>query len=258
MLLFSKFDRILFKHPSNAFNTMKTKEICQITKKELPIDKLVHTRAIRKEIIDNLKKMNPSWNGEGYVSEVKLNEARNEYMKKLLEDDKGEMNKLDEEVLNSLQNDATITKNIDSELAEHLTPGQRIADKVASFGGSWTFIILFLLIIILWILGNIYLLSKKPFDPYPFILLNLVLSCVAALQAPVIMMSQNRQEAKDRIRSQNDYKVNMKAELEIRQLHEKMDHLLLQQHQRLFEIQEMQMEMLEDILKKVSVPSPGK
>jgi uncharacterized membrane protein len=235
---------------------MKTTDICQITKKELPIDKLAHTGAIRKEIINYLKKMNPSWNGEGYISEDKLKEARNEYLKKLLQDDKGEMNQLDEEVLNSLQNEATITRDINSEITERLTTGQRIADKVASFGGSWSFIIMFLLIIIIWILGNIYLLTKKPFDPYPFILLNLVLSCVAALQAPVIMMSQNRQEAKDRIRSQNDYKVNMKAELEIRQLHQKMDHLLLQQHQRLFEIQEMQMEILEEILKKVSVQIP--
>lgn len=135
------------------------------------------------------------------------------------------------------------------------TLGDRVADRVARFGGSWTFIGIFGVIILGWMALNEE--SASPFDPYPFILLNLVLSCLAALQAPVIMMSQNRQEAKDRVRSEHDYKVNLKAELEIRHLHEKMDHLLKQQAQRLLEIQQIQIELLEEVLKKSSPPNPS-
>ena len=122
---------------------------------------------------------------------------------------------------------------------------------MATFGGSWTFIIFFGVFILLWIAFNIYLLANKGFDPYPFILLNLILSCLAALQAPVIMMSQNRQEEKDRERAKNDYMINLKSELEIRMLHEKLDHLMLHQQQELIEVQKMQIEMMNDILRKI-------
>jgi uncharacterized membrane protein len=132
-----------------------------------------------------------------------------------------------------------------------MTFGQRIADKVASFGGSWTFIISFGVFLLLWISINIYWLSNKGFDPYPFILLNLILSSLAALQAPVIMMSQNRQEEKDRERSKNDYMINLKSELEIRMLHEKIDHLILNEQQEVIEIHSLQIEMLNDLLEKL-------
>ena len=108
------------------------------------------------------------------------------------------------------------------------TFGQRMADKLALFAGSWKFIIMFGIILIVWITSNIILLSKA-FDPYPFILLNLVLSCVAAMQAPVIMMSQNRQEEKDRIRAQNDYKINLKSEVILEDLHSKLDLIIINQ-----------------------------
>jgi uncharacterized membrane protein len=122
----------------------------------------------------------------------------------------------------------------------------RLADKVAAFGGSWKFIIAFFLIMILWIGMNIYLLSK-PFDPYPFILLNLVLSTLAALQAPIIMMSQNRKEEKDRQRAINDYMINLKAEIEVRNLHSKLDLLMTEQMKTLFEIQKTQVDLMEEI-----------
>jgi uncharacterized membrane protein len=122
-----------------------------------------------------------------------------------------------------------------------------MADGVASFGGSWRFIIIFASILVIWIALNSFLLLKRPFDPYPFILLNLVLSCLAAIQAPVIMMSQNRQESKDRLRSQHDYRVNLKAELEIRQLHDKIDHLLSHHWERLVEIQQIQIDLLSEL-----------
>ena len=127
--------------------------------------------------------------------------------------------------------------------------GDRLADRVAAFGGSWAFILIAVAAICVWMLINVTL-SKDAFDPYPYILLNLVLSCTAALQAPIIMMSQNRSEARDRLRAENDYKVNLKAELEIRHLHEKIDHLLRRQYNRLFEIQQIQIELLEEIGRK--------
>jgi uncharacterized membrane protein len=157
-------------------------------------------------------------------------------------------------VLEALHKNKLISDDVNETIDETLTYGQRLADKIASFGGSWTFIIFFFCILFSWISLNLYFF-RRPFDPFPFILLNLVLSCLAALQAPVIMMSQNRQEEKDRERSKHDYQVNLKAELEIRMLHEKMDHLILHQQQRLFDIQKIQIEMLSEITKQLDSKS---
>jgi uncharacterized membrane protein len=181
-----------------------------------------------------------------------LNQFRNQYIHSSLEKEIGTLSQLEKEVIEALHKNETISDNIDETLDEKLTYGQRLADRIAAFGGSWAFIILFFTIIFGWIGTNLYLLSR-PFDQYPFILLNLILSCLAALQAPVIMMSQNRQEEKDRERSRHDYQVNLKAELEIRMLHEKMDHLILNQQQRLFEIQQIQVDMLKEINDRLSI-----
>jgi uncharacterized membrane protein len=135
------------------------------------------------------------------------------------------------------------------EQEDHRTPGQRIADKVASFGGSWVFILSFLFFLVVWILFNVYWLQNKGFDPYPFILLNLILSCIAALQAPIIMMSQNRLEEKDRERAKKDFIINLKAEQEIRVLQKKMDQLLKHQHEELMAIQKQQIELMEQIIR---------
>jgi len=152
--------------------------------------------------------------------------------------------------MKSMKDQGLLAKNVNVEFDRKLTLGERLADKVAEFGGSWRFIITFFIVMVMWIIMNSVLLLRKPFDPYPFILLNLVLSCLAAIQAPIIMMSQNRQEAKDRLRSEQDYRVNLKAELEIRYLHEKIDHLLAQQWQRLVEIQQIQMDLMEELVRK--------
>jgi uncharacterized membrane protein len=133
-----------------------------------------------------------------------------------------------------------------------------MADHIAEFGGSWTFIIVFFSFILVWILINLYVLTTKPFDPFPFILLNLILSCLASIQAPIIMMSQNRQEQKDRIRGEHDYKINLKAELEIKLLSEKIDHLLVHQNRKLLEIQEVQTDYLEDLMKEIKKNETGK
>jgi len=150
-------------------------------------------------------------------------------------------------VLRSLKENDIVAENAEEVFEGTLTFGERLSDVIASFGGSWRFIIFFGAVLFGWIALNVVGLFARPFDPYPFILLNLVLSCLAALQAPIIMMSQNRQEARDRIRAQNDYKINLKAELEIRHLHEKLDHLLIHQWQRLMEIQQIQVELMNEI-----------
>ncbi len=160
------------------------------------------------------------------------------------------MSNLETKVIGSLSEDKSLVSVVEDEVGVR-TVGQKVADKVAAFGGSWKFIILFGVFILLWIMANIYLLLNKGFDPYPFILLNLILSCLAALQAPVIMMSQNRQEEKYRERAKKDYMINLKSELEIRMLHEKIDHLIMHQQQELIEIQKVQIEMMNDILTRI-------
>jgi uncharacterized membrane protein len=143
-----------------------------------------------------------------------------------------------------------LSDNIDTQYQDSLTFGQKLADRMADFGGSWKFIIIFSIVIFFWLGLNSFLLFSRPFDPFPFILLNLVLSCIAAIQAPVIMMSQKRHESRDRMRSVNDYQINLKAELEIRHLHQKIDHILSKQWERLIEIQEIQLEIMEELRNK--------
>lgn len=150
--------------------------------------------------------------------------------------------------MRSLRTHELVAENPEEEEGP-LSFGQRLSDRMADFGGSWRFILLFLGVLLLWMLANALLLRRAAFDPYPFILLNLVLSCIAALQAPVIMMSQRRQEERDRRRSQSDYQINLKAELEIRYLHEKVDHLLKNNSERMLEIQQIQIDLMREISK---------
>ncbi|WP_346986113.1 DUF1003 domain-containing protein [Chryseobacterium sp. POE27] len=166
----------------------------------------------------------------------------------MIVEERGELEIIDLDVMDAIKNNSILSENIQNEIEADLTTGEKLADKVASFGGSWSFIIVFFSFILIWIFINILFISTKPFDPYPFILLNLILSCLAAIQAPIIMMSQNRQEQKDRIRGEHDYKINLKAELEIKLLSEKIDHLLVNQNKKLLEIQELQTDYLEDLM----------
>ena len=161
--------------------------------------------------------------------------------------------KLQQIVRQTIEDEDLIIENLLNEPKEILTKGQSISDKVASFGGSWMFIILFSVLLAFWILFNTIMPGKAEFDPYPFILMNLVLSAIAALQAPIIMMSQNRKEEKDRKRSENDYMINLKAELEVRSLHQKIDLLLEEQIKTLFESQEKQLEILMNIERKINL-----
>ena len=223
---------------------------CQICKNTKKASELIPAELVSKPVSETIKQSNPDWNNDGYICLSDLNHFRTQHVKNVLETEKGELSNLEEQVMKSLEEHEILSKNINEEFDQKLTVGEKFADKLAAGAGSWKFIIGFTIILIIWISINSVILLIKPFDPYPFILLNLVLSCIAAIQAPIILMSQNREEAKDRLRSEHDYRVNLKAELEIRHLHEKMDHLLMNQWQRLLEIQEIQIDLMEELAGK--------
>lgn len=172
-------------------------------------------------------------------------------IKKILDSEDVELKKLQEIVKKAISEEKLIIDNLLHPPTDTLTRGQIISDKVANFGGSWAFIISFFVVLVIWIVFNTLALKNLVFDPYPFILMNLILSCIAALQAPIIMMSQNRQEEKDRKRSENDYLINLKSELEIRALNQKIDLLLEEQIKILFESQAKQLEILKNIEQKM-------
>lgn len=168
-------------------------------------------------------------------------------LSELLHTNDDSLRKLHDIVEATMREEELIVQNLMHPPEEVLTRGQRISDKVARFGGSWAFIISFGVVLFAWILFNVMAPNRDEFDPYPFILMNLILSCIAALQAPIIMMSQNRQEEKDRQRAENDYLVNLKAELEVRNLHRKIDLLMEEQMSRLMEVQAVQLRLLEEL-----------
>jgi uncharacterized membrane protein len=169
----------------------------------------------------------------------------------IIESEKEQLTRLQQIVQQAIAEEKLIVENLLHQPKEMLSRGQSISDKVAAFGGSWKFIIFFSVILSVWVLFNTLSPRKYEFDPYPFILMNLVLSAIAALQAPIIMMSQNRQEEKDRKRSENDYLINLKAELEVRSLHQKIDLLLEEQVKVIFESQAKQLEILKHLEDKL-------
>jgi len=223
---------------------------CQICKEQKKPNEVTAAELISRPLVETIRKTHPDWSSSGYICNSDLNHARANYVKNVLEKEKGELSALEKQIISSLKEQELLSKNINIEFDQQLAFGERFADRLAELAGSWSFIMIFFGVLLLWIVINTIVLIWKPFDPYPFILLNLILSCLAAMQAPVIMMSQNRQETKDRLRAEHDYQVNLKAELEIRNLHDKLDHLLTNQWQRLLEIQEMQMELMEQIVNK--------
>ncbi|MDR6754885.1 putative membrane protein [Mycoplana sp. BE70] len=224
-------------------------ERCAVCGELFAAGRLYHASSIRPGISELIARDVKDWNADSRICGPDLSSYRRRYVADLLEQERGELSDLDRQVLESFEKGASsvhataasaVRKDLEAE-----TFGQRAADNVAAFGGSWTFIIAFCLVLVGWMTINVTGLLVGGFDPYPFILLNLVLSCVAAFQAPVIMMSQKRQEAKDRRRSENDYMINLRAELEIRQLHDMIDHQMAHQWERLAELQQIQIELLE-------------
>ena len=223
---------------------------CQICGEHKRKNDLVPAALIRASIVEIIVKEHPVWLPEGYICCADLNRFRMGYIRNVMEKEKDEYSSLEKTVGYGGKEEDHLPKNINVELEKELTFGEHLADKIAGFAGSWTFIAVFAGIIFLWVALNTYILLSRPFDPYPYILLNLVLSVLTAVQAPVIIMSQNRQEMRDRLHDERDYQVSIHTELEIHRLHRKIDHLLTSQGQRLLEIQNIQVELLEELARK--------
>jgi uncharacterized membrane protein len=224
---------------------------CAICNKSKKLSELYPLQMVRDPIIEIIQKDHPNLPKTGYICSDDLNKYRVKFIKKALEDEKGELSVLEEDVVRSIKEQETISKDTDAEYERHISFADKLSDRLADYGGSWKFIISFIGILIIWIAFNsTALFFRKAFDPFPFILLNLVLSCLAAIQAPIILMSQNRQEAKDRLRSEYDYRVNLKAELEIRHLHQKLDYFLEKEWQTLLQIQQIQTELMKELYEK--------
>jgi uncharacterized membrane protein len=231
--------------------------LCSVCGARVELSEVLPVELVRGATIKAIQEKTPDLPLEGsFICVNDLNRFRKEYIEDVLEEESGTLSRLEEEFVDSLAERELLSKNINIEFDRELTVGERLADKVAEIGGSWGFILGFGVILVVWIGINSIAMLRAPFDPFPYILLNLLLSCLAAVQAPVIMMSQNRQDAKDRLRSENDYKVNLKAELEIRHLNERIDLLLSHQWQRLLEIQQIQIDILEELANKKPRTTP--
>ncbi|MBV8254226.1 MAG: DUF1003 domain-containing protein [Chitinophaga sp.] len=228
-----------------------------ISGKHFPEIEKVSAKLVRPSIMKLIKSEHPEFNHKCHLSASEFSKYRHEFYNQLFSHELGELNSLEQQVLQNLKNDQILSDKLEEDTQQVTTTiGERLADKIADFGGSWTFIISFVVFILIWMAVNVWFLLNKGFDPYPFILLNLILSCLAALQAPVIMMSQNRQEEKDRQRAKNDYMINLKSELEVRILHEKIDHLIITQQQDMLELQQAQLDMVDRIMASIRRNGP--
>ena len=230
---------------------------CEICRRRVPLELATPARQIREAVAAQIRKVHPDWSGTGYLCFQDLNHFRGDYVADVLREEKGELSELEREVVRSFQEHELLAQNLNAAFDRQLTLGEQLADRVAEFGGSWSFILCFGAVLAVWIAINTIGLISQPFDPYPYILLNLLLSCLAAIQAPVILMSQNRQEAKDRLRAEHDYRVNLKAELEIRHLNAKLDLLLTHQWQQLLEIQQVQTDLIQELAERRHGPAAG-
>jgi uncharacterized membrane protein len=212
---------------------------------------------VRLEVAEHLAaKYGDAWTGAGFICRGCLFAERADYLMSRLQQERGALSAVEADVARKAEAHATVAENIDREFQRTITAGQRVADSVARIGGSWTFLGGFFAFLLVWMGANAVLLRVRPFDPYPFILLNLILSCLAAVQAPIIMMSQNRLAARDRMQADQDFRVNLKAEIEVASLHEKVDHLLHAQWERMVELQQVQIELLSELAARKKAP-PG-
>jgi uncharacterized membrane protein len=221
--------------------------VCVVCGERKSHDEMMPLEMVRPNVIDSIRKERPGMDEGGHICLADLQRFHSGHIREILEAEKGELSGLEVDVVRSLAEHDILSENINPELDAGASFGERLSDRITAFGGSWRFIISFGAFCFAWMGINVGLVVLRPFDPYPFILLNLLLSCIAALQAPVIMMSQRRQETRDRLRAEHDYRVNLKAELEIRLLHDKIDHLIMHQWQRLVEIQQIQTDMLAEM-----------
>lgn len=235
--------------PAIVVPSRDRRERCALTGKLRARKDLVLLDSLRPELVDFIRREHPDLPEDALIAKTAVNGYRSRYVEALLTEEHGEFSELDRQVTESIANQDTIAENTAEEFDADRSFGERAADVLARFGGSWAFLLSFSAFLAVWMTINV-VAGRHAFDAYPFILLNLVLSTLAAVQAPVIMMSQRRQEEKDRMRAVNEYRVNLKAELEIRHLHEKLDHLITRQWQRLAEIQRIQLEMMQERRRK--------
>lgn len=222
---------------------------------------LASPQKLENRILDLIRVDRPEWEGKRGICGNCLEQYRAKKFIGYIEAEYQKMSELEHAVVSKITRRDRVSRKVHAKIETEMTFGQRVADRVAQFGGSWPFIGLFGAILLVWMVLNGWLLARHPFDPYPFILLNLVLSTLAALQAPVIMMSQNRQAQKDRMHAQQDYEVNLMAEIEIRDLHDKLDSLRFKQWHELWHIQKRQIELLEHLCERhanpdVKMPAP--
>jgi len=215
---------------------------------------LASPQKLENRIIDLIRKDRPEWEGKRGICGNCLEQYRAKKFVGYLEAEYQKLSELEHAVVSKITRRDRVSRQVHRDVVTTMTLGERVADQVAQFGGSWRFIGLFGGILVVWMIINAWVLASHPFDPYPFILLNLVLSTLAALQAPVIMMSQNRQAHKDRQHAQQDYEVNLMAEIEIRDLHDKLDSLRFKQWHELWHIQKRQIELLEHLCEKRANP----
>ena len=218
-------------------------QTCALSGVRLPRSRLVPLELVSGPASDQIRKEHPDLKSDALIDRNVVNRYRRKYVEELLRQERGELTDLDHQVAQSLASGVLISEQLDSR-SKQRSFGESASDALALLGGSWTFLLVFAGCMAVWIIANVQ--TQSGFDPYPFILLNLVLSCLAAVQAPIIMMSQRRQEARDREHASNDYRINLKAELEIRHLHDKIDHMISKQWERLAEIQQLQMDIMQD------------
>jgi len=221
-----------------------------------PVDgrSLRSPQKLENRIIDLIKQDRPEWEANRGICPNCLEQYRAKKFVGYLEAEYRKLSDIEHAVVSKITRRGRVSKVVHQDFDAAMTVGQRVADRVARFGGSWPFIGIFGGVLVVWMVVNAWVLANRPFDPYPFILLNLVLSTLAALQAPVIMMSQNRQSEKDRIHAQQDYEINLMAEIEIRDLHDKMDSLRFKQWHELWHIQKRQIELLEHLCARTENP----
>ena len=221
---------------------------CALCEKLHPRGKTTMASSLRPSLYEHAQAAHPErWGPQARVCKGCLDQERVKFVVGRLQAERGELSDVEADIAQKAAHHLIVAEHIDEEFEKRATFGQHVADGMARVGGSWPFLAAFFAVLVGWIVLNGMLLREKAFDPYPYILLNLVLSCLAAVQAPVIMMSQNRFAARDRAQADQDFRTNLKAEIEIVALHEKIDHLLHAQYQRLVELQEVQLDLLQEI-----------
>jgi uncharacterized membrane protein len=234
--------------PSAQSGARASRVPCALCHKELPPRQMVTAAGLRPSLADHVAARHPdAWSPDARICAGCMRAERISLLMRTLEQERGELSAVEAEIALKAAEHLTLAANIEAEFERRATFGQRLADRVAAIGGSWPFVSVFFALLLAWAVLNTFLLRGRAFDPYPYILLNLVLSCLAAVQAPIIMMSQNRVAARDRMQADQDFKTNLKAEIEIASLHEKVDHLLHAQWQRMVEIQQAQIDILNEI-----------